>query len=221
MFLLLLLLLLLLLSILLIISVSLLLLLLLIIFSSFNDNLLYDYDNEYSSHESKVNISCLFRYLSFSSFVSHRDLSLFLFSFSQSTFLNILKTHSNFLSLFIYMPSSYFHFISLFLFWLWETSFHFLIFSLYLMSLIEIWLNIQYHQIIFLISYHYFLSSLTSLPFISFYFWLILFFFSSVVLNLHFFSFLGNMIRIPVFLEFPLCQHYLGLVNFIFLFVFY
>ena len=39
-----------------------------IIFSSFNDNLLYDYDNEYSSHESKVNISCLFRYLSFSFF---------------------------------------------------------------------------------------------------------------------------------------------------------
>ena len=142
------------LSILLIISVS--LLLLLMIFSSFNDNLLYDYDNEYSSHESKVNISCFFRYLSFSSFVSHRDLSLFLFSFSQSTFLNILKTHSNFLSLFIHMPSSYFHFISLFLFWLWETSFHFLIFSLYLMSFIEIRLNIQNYQIIFLISYHYF-----------------------------------------------------------------
>ena len=125
-----------------------------IIFSSFNDNLFYD--NEYSSHESKANISCLFRYLSFSSFVSHRDLSLFLFSFSQSTFLNILKTNSNFLSLFIYMPSSNFHSISLFLFWLWETSFHFLIFSLYFMSFIEIRLNIQNYQIIFLISYHYF-----------------------------------------------------------------
>ena len=134
----------------------LLLLLLLIMFSSFNDNLLYDYDNEYSSHKSKVNISCLFRYLSFSSFVSHRDLSLFLFSFSQSIFLNILKTNSNFLSLFIYMPSSNFHFISLFLFWLWETSFHFLIFSLYFTSLIEIRLNIQNYQIIFLISYYYF-----------------------------------------------------------------